>query len=357
MKDRSLFQLLGLLRPTAQRNEKAAANGRAQYIKQVDGYLARGKRPAAVTQSWSFWNQKKLAVAFMTTLMLLVFLVSSGAGVVAAAQGTLPGEALYPVKTFVEDARLALTNNTYSKYDLLGSYVIDRIDEIDALQELGAVIPGNVTYRLGKQLDAMLAIAAVMDDASMTTSLVDMQKMLMAAWMKFGTTGDQDRIRDQYDDNFNNQGEQMVAIKKQNRDYLEITYIALNDPAGFRYMYAYSGINKPVDSGNDLPGTGTGTGSANTDPGNLDAAGPGPGDGAVNSFGPGYLITGTLTETEFLPGTWGPGAAGGLVITDVLTDTSYGPGPDDPLYYYWGDGPYGTPSEDAAQKQLKQHDQ
>ena len=349
MKDRNLFKMFGMLRSAPQRDVKAAAAARQRYMQQVDGYLAHSKRPVAAKRL-TFFSQKNFAMAFVTSLLLFVFLFTSGAGVVAAAQGTLPGEALYPVKTLSEDVRLALTTNINSKFDLLASYVMNRINEIDTLQETGAVLPVNITGRIGSQLDAMLTLVASMDDANMTTALVDMQKMLMGQYMKLGTTGDQDRIQDNF------QVMLHVMILKQNRDYLDLTTLGLTDPTGLRNMYAYNGVNKPEDAGSGSDNSG-----GNAEPGNLNAIQPGPGEGSENSFGPGYITTVVtddlgITTTVTLPGTWGPGAAGGIVLTDVLTTTHYGVGPDEPLNYDWGDGPYGTPSEEPSQyKQMDKH--
>jgi hypothetical protein len=363
--DRNLITLLGKLLPTPQRDVKAVASGRQNFMQRVDRYLAQGKLPAPATNRWSVFTQKRLAMVALTLVLVLTFLVSSGAGVAVAARNTLPGDTLYSVKTLGEDTRLAFTSDSIAKFDLLATYVMLRFTEIDALQEQDAVITPSVTYRLSNQLDTMLLLAASMDDTNLVTSLIDMQKILLGGELMLVTTGDQDRIRDNY------QILLMTKILKQDRDYLDLVELGVHDPAGFRYMYAYTymynGLNKPTDPGSGTGigtglGNGTGSGSANTDPGNLDAQGPGPGVGADNSFGPGTITTVItdefgITSTVTLPGMWGPGATGGIVITDVLTDAAYGVGPGDSLYYYWGDGSYGTPSDDAAQKQLEKRDQ
>ncbi|NEP84328.1 MAG: sigma-70 family RNA polymerase sigma factor, partial [Okeania sp. SIO3B3] len=60
-----------------------------------------------------------------------MFAMTMGGGV-AAAQGSLPGDILYPIKTLVEDARLALAGNA-EDVDLHIRYADERVDEIKRL--------------------------------------------------------------------------------------------------------------------------------------------------------------------------------------------------------------------------------
>jgi len=348
--DRIGKELLGVLRQAPQRDEKAAAAGRQRYMQQVEGYLARGQRPAAVaTNRWAFLRQKSFATVAMTSLLVLVLLIGSGAGVAAAAIGTVPGDALYAVKTFGEDFHLALTADEASKFDLLGSYVERRYDEIDALQATGSEVPENTADRLGDQLGAMLQIAANMDDANMTQSLSDMQDMLQPKYQ--GTNGDQDRLQDQF------QVKSMVQIHKQTRDSWDATTLGLSDPEQFRYMYAYEYAGEGVGAGTGTPaGEMYGPGPEKQTTGTPEETGFGPGPAAASatpqatgaSYGPGEV-------NEQPANSYGPGGSYGTGTPEGDEDAEYGPGPNETEQPANSFGP-GPTEDDGTQEPLKKQE-
>jgi hypothetical protein len=354
--DREMKNLLGLLRPAPQRDEKVAAAGRQRYMEQVDGYLAKGKRPVvAAASGWSFLRRKNFAMVALTFALAFVLVASSGAGVAAAAQGTLPGEALYVVKVFGEDFRLTLTTDEAAEFDILGSYVERRYSEIDALQSADSVIPQSTADRLGEQLNAMLQLAASMDDTAMAQSLSDMQDMLQPRYQ--GTNGDQDRLQDQF------QVKSMVQIHKQTRDSWEATALGLSDPEQFRHMYTY----KYAGEG---PGAGTGTpqGAGNGTPAG-EGYGPGPekqttGTPEETGFGPGPNATATpqATGASYGPGdpneqpenSYGPGGSYGTGTPEGDEDAQNGPGPNETEQPSNSYGP--GPTKEASQEPLKKQD-
>lgn len=311
--DRLGKQLLNVLHQAPQRDEKVAAASRQRYLQQVDDFIARGQRVApAATNRWAFLRQKSFATLALTSLLVLVLLISSGAGVAAAALGTLPGEALYPVKTFTEDMRLALTVSDNNEFNLLIEYVERRYDEVDALQAKGEPIPDSVAERLGEQLGTMLRTAANMDDMEMLHSLTDMHNMLQPMYQ--GTNGDQDRVQDQFQDKL------MAQVQKTIRESWDATELGLNDPLQFRYTYSYTYqymYKHAGENGNmqDPVGTAWGNGpllDGTPTPAAGPSYGPGPDDGPLdsgdndgeNSYGPGV----TPNPDDELPDQYyGPG--------------------------------------------------
>jgi len=93
----------------------------------------------APTQSW--WNQifpKKegFPMKLVTIGVILSLLLGGGISAVAA-QSSLPGDALYPVKTLVEDLQLELTTNPETEFEIALQHAWTRFEEIQDLVGLG----------------------------------------------------------------------------------------------------------------------------------------------------------------------------------------------------------------------------
>lgn len=104
-----------------------------------------------------------------------LFLFVSGAGVVSASQGSLPGETLYPVKQLREEAQLWLAQSPEAKVVGYTRLVRERVIEIEALAETNAVGPARVAVRRleGHIADATEAQQRVVaEDASMELDIV-----------------------------------------------------------------------------------------------------------------------------------------------------------------------------------------
>jgi hypothetical protein len=66
----------------------------------------------------------------------IIILVAAGSLVVTASAGTLPGDALYPVKRSWENARLSLTINDSSRQALRSEFERRRLEEVQAVVDL-----------------------------------------------------------------------------------------------------------------------------------------------------------------------------------------------------------------------------
>ena len=149
--DPRLQEKLALLRPTPPRDLKAIARGRERFLSELDSMpeFKASPRFAWLTR-WFKSNQiskednpvsngtKRLAFsALMAAIVILVFLFGGVSATALAAQSALPGDALYPVKTGLEQTRVALARDAYSEAQLYLQFAQRRLDEINALIQEG----------------------------------------------------------------------------------------------------------------------------------------------------------------------------------------------------------------------------
>jgi hypothetical protein len=140
--DPHLKALLDELRPAPERDPKVAAQGKANFIAEVDSFLAaqaslpkpsfaervRQKLP---TFSPGFGQRRVASFAAVLVVLVLIF---GGAGMTAvAAQAALPGDALYSVKTGLEGTRASLTGSAASQVSLYLQFAERRLAEIEKL--------------------------------------------------------------------------------------------------------------------------------------------------------------------------------------------------------------------------------
>jgi hypothetical protein len=145
--DPRLYEQLDLLRPTSPRNPEAAAQGRARFLTELETLelASPEQRRKGILPTWFTERiNRRLAYAGNRTarfslssaflvITLLAFLFG-GAGMTAyAAQSALPGDILYPVKSSLEQAQLALSANPAGRAELQMGFAERRLDEIAGL--------------------------------------------------------------------------------------------------------------------------------------------------------------------------------------------------------------------------------
>jgi hypothetical protein len=157
--DPRLFELLDQLRPTPARDPEAAARGRKKYLTELKNLKFEAPAPSKAN-SMPRWlrrlfykheindNQREVLLmnnrtqrftltGALIVITLLVFLFG-GAGMTAlASQSSLPGDALYPVKTSLEQTRVALARNAADRAQLQMEFAERRLGEIAGLIEEG----------------------------------------------------------------------------------------------------------------------------------------------------------------------------------------------------------------------------
>jgi len=106
----------------------AEAKARVRYQLQLQ--MAEADKPRRSLR----WNwQPRWAMAAMA--VLLVFVLAGGS--VVAADSSMPGSPLYPVKIATENVRLSLASNETEEAELLTAFADRRVDEIDYVMASG----------------------------------------------------------------------------------------------------------------------------------------------------------------------------------------------------------------------------
>ena len=162
------------LREIPDRDPESQALAREAFLEQARSFsVPVSKIPNRRLKGWKLIFNKERS--FMTTILgfvLALVIAFGGAGTTAyAAQDSLPNEALYPVKQFTEQVRLALTTNTEAEVNLLLVLTEERVGEMLALANQGEVVPEKTQLRLQEHLQSALTEAAQLGDAALEGAL------------------------------------------------------------------------------------------------------------------------------------------------------------------------------------------
>lgn len=130
------------------RDPEVVARGRARFVADVDAVPVYVPQPANKVSGWQQFKSWLAATqshsrqrAALTTLVAVVMIVAflfGGAGITAyAAQSALPGDALYGVKTGLEQTQASLASDAARKVELYLRFAERRLDEIARLIDEG----------------------------------------------------------------------------------------------------------------------------------------------------------------------------------------------------------------------------
>ncbi|MGB9674035.1 MAG: DUF5667 domain-containing protein [Anaerolineales bacterium] len=96
--------------------------------------------------------RQKVVIQFIALILIIVLLLSGiGGGVAFAAQSSLPGEVFYPIKTRLEDIRLATASDSLQRSQLLLEFSRIRLQESEQLIQLGRVDKVQISLGLYQQ--------------------------------------------------------------------------------------------------------------------------------------------------------------------------------------------------------------
>jgi len=201
---------------------------------------ARTLHPAVSVRSknrlmgWTRIFRKERSPMFTLARIVLLAAIAFGTtGVTAyAAQDSLPNQALYPVKTWIEDIRLSLSSGQQADFELLQSFAEERIQEIAALVENEIPVPNQVATRLRQQLQQMLQIAANMDDPALIRAMEQLQERSQV----------QVRILEQLRENSPENAEALGLATQAMHSIRNAAEGAIQDPLSFRQR---QGTNRP----------------------------------------------------------------------------------------------------------------
>jgi uncharacterized membrane protein YgcG len=218
------------LRFTPARSEAAARSGLQDFLNEAARLrLPVSARPQRRLIGWMSQlrlrfksNQERspmFALAIKLVLVLAVML--GGAGVTAAAaQSSLPNEALYPLKLFIEEVQWGSAPSPEAQIDVQLDHAQQRVREMTQLAEQGAAIPADVPVRLQTQLQATLQIAAQLDDQSMQAALDRIQLRM------------QDHLREMDQLHLNEAAGILTQVRA-------MAQLGQSDPQAFRARFSY----------------------------------------------------------------------------------------------------------------------
>jgi hypothetical protein len=168
------IRALQALERIPERDHQRARSMRQEFLDQaIDLKPAVSSSRDSRLNGWmSFFRKERSPMyAIARIITIAAILLGGTAGTAFAAQESLPDQALYPVKTLIEDVRLELTSDPQAEFDLLMKYVEERIEEIEALIEGGDPVNAAVQERLNKHLQAAFKNAAELDDPALLKAM------------------------------------------------------------------------------------------------------------------------------------------------------------------------------------------
>lgn len=263
---------------------------------------------------------------FLVLTLVFAALFGGAAGTAYAAQDDLPTEALYPVKTLTEDARLALTSNPQARLELLGALAQTRTQEMVQLAEVGVVPPEASLLRLQEHTRLAFELIAGQAEPEMLQAMEQMRSRL--------------EVQLQLINECSAQGEPLRTLAQTRlmlQLRLQLLENGLADPQAFR---------NAVQNGSDLdlPGGFGPGGQPVTTPGQGGGYGPGGQPEATPVSGSG---DGPGSPPEATPGDGSGYGPGEPPEATPAQGGGYGPGDSPESIPAEGDG-YGPGSSDAT---------
>lgn len=143
--DPRLQAMLDELRQTPPRNPEAVAQGQARFLTELDSLMPKIQAAAPAKQSWFgrlFAGMggarggfgQRVALTSLVAVIVVLALLLGGAGMTAlAARSALPGDALYGVKTRIEETQVRLAGDAARQVELHLQLAQRRLDEIEKL--------------------------------------------------------------------------------------------------------------------------------------------------------------------------------------------------------------------------------
>jgi len=318
--------ILARIRPVPTRDPRRAALSKEQFLTQAASFrsavsIPPQRRHNGWINTFLIWLRRKenrMVNSVIALLLALTILFGGTGATVYAAQGSLPDEPLYAVKTWSEDTSMQMTSDLQNQLNLALTFTNRRMTEIARLRAAGTAIPEAVELRLREQLEQQLQIAAGMDDAQMAQALeqIRLQSELQLQTMTELMQGD------------GGQGDQVMArLQDRLQEQIHLAELGESDPQNLRLRLQER--DRDQESRPSITPNGSGAGQGPNQPG----ATPVPGGNGNGSGGPqdteepGHNGTGPCNCTQTpspTGGSYGPGPGGDQATANP---GGYGPGP------------------------------
>lgn len=176
--EEEIREMLKLLLPVPARTLENAHRGREEFIASVAS-LQPDSPQVNNRHFLSFAVFRSRFSVATAALLIVLMLLASGGAVVASAQGSLPGEALYPFKQWTETTHLALTTSPSERVALLINFSQRRFDEMDTLLEKGEAVPESLAQDTQANLDQLMVETDVMTGTEKTQAIANIEQLLV----------------------------------------------------------------------------------------------------------------------------------------------------------------------------------
>jgi hypothetical protein len=144
----------------------------AENLRQLISSQPVGEKPNQWKNTiFGMLQRKPVMKALVAVLLAFVVILAGSSFTVFASQSSLPGEALYPVKSWSEDVRLSLISSPDARLGLTLSFTNRRMDEISSLMAGGKMVNDQTTDRFRRELEDALQLAAQLDGNQMQHAL------------------------------------------------------------------------------------------------------------------------------------------------------------------------------------------
>jgi hypothetical protein len=178
-------------------------------------------------------------------LAVVLFAFSSIGGTVYAAQGSLPDDLLYPLKTLTEDIQIGLESDPEERLDLYVSFANRRLEEIEAQFLAGEKISPKALARLERLTDKMLQQAAQVGEQSLENALRQVQGALVL----------QNQLMTKLQKQVPGPGEQgLVKAQEKINSRLQLVESGLLEPQGFQEQMQIEVSGQGMNGSSDEPG-------------------------------------------------------------------------------------------------------
>ena len=129
-----MFKRLKIIKKIKNLREKSVSEKFLSVFRiELESYVKKNPVPLEAAglfkEKQKIWFPTKLKLA-QVSLVAVLMVIISGAGITFASQRSLPGEKLYPVKILSEEIRIKLTPKTESKMKLRAEFAEERVREI-----------------------------------------------------------------------------------------------------------------------------------------------------------------------------------------------------------------------------------
>lgn len=166
------------LDPVQSRNPLKMKSTRANFIQAAREARTVSLLPESRHIWWKpiLWKKETLKMNIATVLVILSLLFGGTGATAVAAQASLPGDFLYPVKILSEDIRSEITTQPEEQVKLALKFAASRYEEIQALIEEGAMPPDPTVVRWQNQI--RIALEESLASENQTEQLLLVQETL-----------------------------------------------------------------------------------------------------------------------------------------------------------------------------------